>query len=373
MKAMTYGTVLADDDLPKLITGEDIEPGDAIDLDNDGKPYGEPRTVAEVRELHEGSLFYVGFSDEQPGASFAFDESVWLVFRPDVQGMAEAAEERMHDDLDALLRREVDAALGHGNWTGDVDPPLVAAFHLHLVGVLRQLIQNGVPAGVKPAAEPAPEPQFTISIDLANQGMRTARDVADVLVTLGEHLRETERADEAPIRDTEGNTVGHWSLVLPEPAGERSTYDTNLTEDERDALASDLEGADWHSPAADIRAGLTPETVLSRLRGVDTEDDTSEATEILDRHLAKARERHVAEDPDLPGIDPGPLQNYEIMQSVIAVVLGREETTPAEINAYLAEEGAETLYDAHIAPAITTVEQAIRGDLEPVGPEDEST
>jgi hypothetical protein len=136
-RTITPNTALADDDLPKLIAGEDIEPGDAIDLDNDGKPYGEPRTVAEVRELREGSLFYVEFSDEQPGASFAFDESVWLVFRPDVQGMAEAAEERMHDDLDALLRREVDAALGHGNWTGDVDPPLVAAFHLHLVGVLR--------------------------------------------------------------------------------------------------------------------------------------------------------------------------------------------------------------------------------------------
>lgn len=240
----------------------------------------------------------------------------------------------------------------------------------HARAVARHL-KNGVPAGVMPAAEP--EPKFTISIDLANQGMRTARDVADVLVTLGEHLRETEQPDEEPIRDTKGNTVGHWSLVLPEHAGERSTYDTNLIEDERDALASDLGGADWHSPAADIRAGLTPETVLSRLRGLDTEDDTSEATEILDRHLGKARERHVAEDPDLPGIDPGPLQDYEIMQSVIAVVLNREETTPEEINAYLAEGGAETLYDAHIAPAITTVEQAIRGDLEPVGPEDEST
>ena len=252
-----------------------------------------------------------------------------------------------------------------------MDPPLVAAFHLHLVGVLRQLIQNGVPAGVMPAAEP--EPKFTISIDLANQGMRTARDVADVLVALGEHLRETEQSDEEPIRDTEGNTVGHWCLVLPEQGGERSTYDTNLAEDERDALASDLESADWHSPAADIRAGHTPETVISRLRGVDTAGDTGEAAEIIDRHLDKARKRHTAEDLDLPGIDPEPLQGYEIMRSVISVVLNREEITPEEINAYLAEEGAETLYEAHIAPAITTVEQAIRGDLEPVGPDDEST
>ncbi|HUC06495.1 MAG TPA: hypothetical protein VMR96_00250 [Solirubrobacterales bacterium] len=210
------------DDLPELIIGESIEPGDVIDLDDNGKPCGEPRPVADVRQLDGGWRLYVGFSDDDPDASFVFDESVWLIFRPDVQGMAEAAEERMHDDLDALMRREVDAALGHGNWPGDVDPPLVAAFHLHLVGVLRQLIENGVPAGVKPPADPKPEPKFTISIHLGNQGMRTARDVADVLVTLGEHLRETEQADEEPVRDGCGNTVGHWCLVLPdqsEPLG----------------------------------------------------------------------------------------------------------------------------------------------------------
>lgn len=204
------------DHAPELIVGESIEAGDVIDLDNDGEPYGEPRTVAEVRQLCGGSRVYVGFNDGEPEASFVFDERVWLVFRPDVQAMAEAAEERMHDDLDALMRREVDAALGHGNWTGDVDPPVVGAFHLHLVGVLRQLIENGVPAGVKPVAEPEPEPKFTITIDLANQGMRTARDVAEVLVTLGEHLRETEQADEEPVKDAKGNTVGRWCLVLPE-------------------------------------------------------------------------------------------------------------------------------------------------------------
>ncbi|HKT82430.1 MAG TPA: hypothetical protein VJQ84_01195 [Solirubrobacterales bacterium] len=150
------------------------------------------------------------------------------------------------------------------------------------------------------------------------------------------------------------------------------TYDTIFTDDERDALASELEGADWHSPAADIRAGLTPEAVLSRLRRLSIEDDedTSEPAEIIGAHIDKARERHTAEDPDLPGIDPKPLQGYEIMQAVFAVVLNREEITPKEIDAYLAKEGVEALYDAHIAPAITTVEQAIRGDLEPVGPEE---
>lgn len=151
------------------------------------------------------------------------------------------------------------------------------------------------------------------------------------------------------------------------------TYDTALTEDERDALAAELDGADWHSAAADVRDGITPETVLSRLRrAASAEDDAEEAAEIIDRHISKARERHAAEAA-LPGIDLAPLRHYEIMQSVLAVVLNREETTVEEINAYLAEYGAETLYEAHIAPAITTVERAIRGELEPVGPDGEST
>lgn len=70
-----------------------------------------------------------------------------------------------------------------------------------------------------------------------------------------------------------------------------------------------------------------------------------------------------ADDPGLPGIDAKPLQGYDIMQAVLAVVLDREETTPEEINSYLAAEGVEALYDAHIAPAITTVERAIRGEI----------
>ncbi len=65
----------------------------------------------------------------------------------------------------------------------------------------------------------------------------------------------------------------------------------------------------------------------------------------------------------LPGINTEHLEGFEIMQEVLAVVLNREETTPDQINTYLAEAGVETLYDAHIAPAITTVEQAIRGEI----------
>jgi hypothetical protein len=77
------------------------------------------------------------------------------------------------------------------------------------------------------------------------------------------------------------------------------TYDTILTDDERDALASELESADWHSAADDIRDGITPEAILSRLRGVaSAEDNVDETAKIIDRYISKARKRHTAEDPN---------------------------------------------------------------------------
>jgi hypothetical protein len=71
------------------------------------------------------------------------------------------------------------------------------------------------------------------------------------------------------------------------------TYDTTLTEGERDALALDLEAAHWHSPAADIRDGLSPEVVLSRLSRLATEDgeDTAEPAEIIDAHIEESADR----------------------------------------------------------------------------------
>lgn len=74
------------------------------------------------------------------------------------------------------------------------------------------------------------------------------------------------------------------------------TYDTILSDEERDALASDLESADWHSPAADIRDGLTPEVVLSRLYRLSFEDgaDTGHPAEIIDAHIEEARERRAS-------------------------------------------------------------------------------
>jgi hypothetical protein len=68
------------------------------------------------------------------------------------------------------------------------------------------------------------------------------------------------------------------------------TYDTILSTEERDALAVDLEGAEWYSPAADIRDGVSPETVLSRLEREDGED-TAEAAEIVDAFIEKVRGR----------------------------------------------------------------------------------
>lgn len=71
----------------------------------------------------------------------------------------------------------------------------------------------------------------------------------------------------------------------------------------------------------------------------------------------------MSDDNQLPGINMEPLEGYEIMREVLAVVLNREEASAEQINSFLAEKGAGTLYDAHIAPAITTVERAIRGEI----------
>jgi hypothetical protein len=71
-----------------------------------------------------------------------------------------------------------------------------------------------VDEGQEGAQEP---PGFSLSIELGDGEMQTGEHVASVLQTLADHLRESGGvADENPVRDTRGNTVGRWSLVLPE-------------------------------------------------------------------------------------------------------------------------------------------------------------
>lgn len=91
------------------------------------------------------------------------------------------------------------------------------------------------------------------------------------------------------------------------------TYDTELGTQQRDALAVALEGAGWHSPAADIRDGVSPEIVLSRLHRLSKEDDedTAEAEEIVGCHIENARHRALEPRPEhawpanvLGGCDP---------------------------------------------------------------------
>ena len=93
--------------------------------------------------------------------------------------------------------------------------------------------------------------------------------------------------------------------------------------------------------------------------GVDALIDYKNALEDAVRKLTDDRAA------ELPGIDEEPVRGFEIMREVLAVILNREETTTAQINAFLRGDiGAEGLYEAHIAPAITTCEQAIRGELD---------
>jgi hypothetical protein len=69
-----------------------------------------------------------------------------------------------------------------------------------------------------------------------------------------------------------------------------SSHDTQLSAEEREALAADLEDAGWFCPATDIRERVTPETVLSRLEGISIHDGefTADAAGIIDAHITNA-------------------------------------------------------------------------------------
>ncbi len=75
------------------------------------------------------------------------------------------------------------------------------------------------------------------------------------------------------------------------------THDTQLSPCRREALAADLEGAQWFCPAQDIRDGLSPETVLCRLEVVAHQDGepTADAAAIIDAHITNPRK------PGAPG------------------------------------------------------------------------
>lgn len=65
--------------------------------------------------------------------------------------------------------------------------------------------------------------KFNVSIELGNDLMRTSRQVKKALVGVGERLMAAipqviNREDEGRIRDDNGNTVGHWSVVKDAPA-----------------------------------------------------------------------------------------------------------------------------------------------------------
>lgn len=60
----------------QLCSADSVEFGMLIDLDNDGKREGEPREVTSKHQA--GTTVHMEFNDDDPGASFAFDELVWV-------------------------------------------------------------------------------------------------------------------------------------------------------------------------------------------------------------------------------------------------------------------------------------------------------
>jgi hypothetical protein len=70
------------------------------------------------------------------------------------------------------------------------------------------------------------------------------------------------------------------------------THDTQLSARQREALAADLESAEWFCLAQDIWDGLSPGTVLSRLEVLSYQDGefTGDAATIIDAHITNPRE-----------------------------------------------------------------------------------
>jgi hypothetical protein len=53
---------------------------------------------------------------------------------------------------------------------------------------------------------------FIASITLGNDAMQTAEDVAGALRTIADQLEGGVPPGQHPIRDVNGNTVGHWAV-----------------------------------------------------------------------------------------------------------------------------------------------------------------
>jgi len=55
--------------------------------------------------------------------------------------------------------------------------------------------------------------QFTVTITLGNDTMQGPDDVADALRTLADNLWTDDTGTTHPVRDPNGNTVGHWQVT----------------------------------------------------------------------------------------------------------------------------------------------------------------
>jgi hypothetical protein len=211
---------------------------------------------------------------------------------PSAQKRAEDAHERLQDDVNELIRREVDNAVGHGNWSGDVGPPLVAAFEETFVGVLRQLIENADDADTRRPAIALVEvigadsgtdfvvfPGYwrpdgawrdanlgpggealceRIVYDLTHTAAAGALRVQLTIYSFdGEMVSRTYLSSEVPDRPAD--------LVLPrdpKTLGEDLRSQIRRT---RERAAEQLEAKGWDSAARDVRAGFTPLAIIRRV------------------------------------------------------------------------------------------------------------
>ena len=130
--------------------------------------------------------------------------------------------------------------------------------------------------------------KFDLAITSETALMRSRLDVAYALDAVSKRLRSNNMITKAPIRDTSGNQVGHWTIA---------DEDATPIEDDPAAAPTDTQsvteilrvGQDLEVPAQKRLEGLrgAVETAL-KLLAHDNPPSTNQAISLLEHALARA-------------------------------------------------------------------------------------
>ncbi len=112
----------------------------------------------------------------------------------------------LRDTITALIESEGTVSVVCQSFTGETTNVIHYGW--------RNLPKNGGSIELPTVAAVDPQPGFKLSIDLGNAAMCRVHHVSDALRDVADVID----GGTGRIRDNNGNTVGSWSLVLPDPA-----------------------------------------------------------------------------------------------------------------------------------------------------------